>query len=73
MRSSSKNKTEFGRYLDEAICEAGIKKADVAARIGVTPQAVNGWVRTGHISVFNFCRLAEIVDLDIMDALNTLK
>lgn len=45
------------RALDQA-AKAGKKRADLARHCKVSPQAVNGWVRTGRISKHNLERAA---------------
>ncbi|MCK4121368.1 helix-turn-helix domain-containing protein [Ralstonia pseudosolanacearum] len=46
--------------ISQAIDEAKLTAAEIAAECGVTPQAVNGWKRTGRIGKGHLPKLAEL-------------
>ncbi|MEL4014357.1 helix-turn-helix domain-containing protein [Dryocola clanedunensis] len=63
-----KQKTELGELLIARlteITERGISKADMARIAGVTPQAVNGWFKTGAISKKSAIAIAEAAGVSI--------
>ena len=41
---------ELAKRIDKAIAESGLSKAEIARKLDVTPQAVNGWVKKGKIT-----------------------
>lgn len=45
--------------IRQALKDAGISHAEIARRLGVTPQAVNGWFRTGRISKSSLSGIAK--------------
>lgn len=55
----------LGDRIRKAIDDSGISQAEVARRLGVTPQAVNGWITTDTISKKNLVRLAGETGADL--------
>ena len=49
----------------EEITQRGISKADMARIAGVTPQAVNGWVKKGVISKKSAIAIAEAANVSV--------
>lgn len=49
----------------------GKKQKEVAELLGVTPQAVSGWLRTGRISTESLVRLAALAGMTVEEALGT--
>jgi phage repressor protein C with HTH and peptisase S24 domain len=49
----------LGDLIKKALDESGISQAEIARRLDVTPQAVNGWIRTGTISKKKLAQLAR--------------
>lgn len=55
----------LGTQIAKAIEGAGLTQAEVARSLGVTPQAVSGWIATGRISKANLVALGRLVKRDI--------
>lgn len=51
--------------MKKALTDAGLSKAEIARRMGVTPQAVNGWFATGTIQKRNLVRFAKETGADL--------
>lgn len=51
--------TDLPRLLNEALKTSRISKAEIARRLGVSPQAVTGWLKTGRIGKQTLRRFAE--------------
>lgn len=45
--------------IKAALEEAGISRVEIARRVGVTPQAVNGWLTTGTIATERLAQVAR--------------
>ena len=45
--------------IKAALEEAGISRVEIARRVGVTPQAVNGWLTTGTIATDRLAQVAR--------------
>lgn len=52
--------------LQQAIDESGMSKADIARAMGVSPQAVGGWLKTGRIGKKTLVRLAELTRFPVV-------
>jgi transcriptional regulator with XRE-family HTH domain len=48
-----------------ALKRSGISKAEIARRLGITPQAVNGWFKTGTIQKRNLAAFARETQSDL--------
>ncbi len=57
-------KNRMREAFDAARRANGLTQRQVAAAIGVTPQAVNGWFSTGRITKSNLAAFAKIVGID---------
>lgn len=55
----------IGQRIRQAIDFSGITQAEIARRMGVTPQAVNGWITTSTISKSNLSALAFHTKADL--------
>lgn len=51
--------------IKAAIERSGITKAELARRVGKTPQAVNGWLTTGTISKPLLSQVSQVLDEDL--------
>ncbi|MDY7807576.1 helix-turn-helix transcriptional regulator [Burkholderia stagnalis] len=51
---------EMARRITQALDELPLPLAEVAAACGVSPQAVNGWKRTGRIGKDQLPKLAQL-------------
>lgn len=60
----------IGRRIEIAIKASGLSKAEVARRLKATPQAVNGWIKTGTITKDNLAALARLVGRTVESILN---
>ncbi len=60
---------EIGRRIRGAIEAAGVNQAWVAKALGVTPQSVGQWCRSGSISRANIYALTQILGVDPGDLL----
>lgn len=58
------NELKVINRLGELIKEADITKADLAKSINTSPQAVNGWFTTGHISAQFAYKVATFFDVN---------
>jgi DNA-binding Xre family transcriptional regulator len=59
----------YGPYIDAAIERARLSSADVAARLGVTPDAVRKWRRGEGVKLSNLERLADALGCLVGDLL----
>lgn len=55
----------LGDRILQALKDAGISQAEIARRLGVTPQAVNGWITTGTISKKRLVLVARETGADL--------
>lgn len=55
----------LARRVRQAIEASGMAPADIARRLDVTPQAVNGWMTTGTIGKPKLFQLAELTGYDL--------
>ena len=51
----------LGKRIETAIKRSGLKKADVARKLGVTPQAITGWCKKNSIEKFRLYEVAELL------------
>lgn len=51
--------------LAQALDESGMKQADIAVGLGVSRQAVQGWLKTGRIDKKHLPRLAQVTGKDL--------
>lgn len=56
---------ETGQRIKQAIRESQYTQADIAREMGVTPQAVNKWVRDGQITYENLEKLSDLTGKSI--------
>lgn len=54
----------------QAIELTGMKKAEVARALGVTPQSVNGWLKNGRISKRSLSDLAQLAGVPVIAILD---
>ena len=52
---------ELAKRIDKAIAESGLSKAEIARKLDVTPQAVNGWVKKGKITKEYLAELSGLI------------
>lgn len=57
---SSSDTSSLARRISQAIDESRLTAAQIAEACGVTPQAVNGWKKTGRIGKGHLPKLAEL-------------
>ncbi|VVD29189.1 helix-turn-helix domain-containing protein [Paraburkholderia dioscoreae] len=57
---STNDTAELARRITVALDEAHLSSAEVAAACGVSPQAVNGWKKTGRIGKEQLPKLVEL-------------
>ncbi|AOJ86703.1 hypothetical protein WS87_08475 [Burkholderia sp. MSMB0856] len=57
---STNDTAEMARRITQALEELPLPLAEVAAACGVSPQAVNGWKRTGRIGKDQLPKLAQL-------------
>jgi transcriptional regulator with XRE-family HTH domain len=57
---STNDTTELARRVKQAIDDSGMTSAQIAAACGVSPQAVNGWKKTGRIGKEQLPKLAQL-------------
>lgn len=55
----------LGDRMLQALKDAGISQAEIARRLGVTPQAVYGWITTGTISKKRLVHFARETGADL--------
>ena len=58
-------KQQRGQRILRAIQQSGLPQRRIAERIGVTPQSITKWIRTGNIYVDNLLALAEITGVEL--------
>jgi len=54
-----------GKRIHDAILESGKSQREIADLIGVTPQSITKWIKTGKIYVDNLQTLADITEVDM--------
>ena len=59
---------KLGRAIEEARKKAGISKAELARQFKVTPQSVQGWVKTGRVSKDTLIALMDFFQNDVPPA-----
>ncbi len=59
------NRSARGTRIAEVIKASGKSQREVAELVGVTPQSITKWLRTGNIYIGNLVTLAEIAGVDI--------
>ncbi|MGF6504682.1 helix-turn-helix domain-containing protein [Paraburkholderia sp. 32] len=57
---STNDTADLARRVRQALAEARLTSAEVAVACGVTPQAVNGWKKTGRIGKEQLPKLVEL-------------
>jgi transcriptional regulator with XRE-family HTH domain len=65
--------SEFGKVLGEVLAEKKVTKAELARRLGVSPQAVNGMVAVGNPTSKRLAQIAEALDLAFVDIARLVK
>lgn len=50
-----------GKRIADAIDASGKSQREVADLVGVTPQSITKWIRTGNIYIDNLQTLADII------------
>lgn len=55
---------ERAERIRSAIKNSGLKQSDIAKQVGVSPQAVYGWMNTGKISNQTLAALAKLLNTD---------
>ncbi|MGR5465257.1 helix-turn-helix domain-containing protein [Photobacterium damselae] len=61
---------ELDNKIKKIIINSGLDYADIARKCGVERSTVGKWAKNGKISLQNFSRLCEIMNLDAEDILN---
>ncbi len=59
------NRSSRGTRIAEVIKKSGKSQREVAELVGVTPQSITKWLKTGNIYIGNLVSLAEITGADI--------
>jgi len=57
---STNDTADMARRITQALAELPLPLAEVAAACGVSPQAVNGWKKTGRIGKDQLPKLAQL-------------
>lgn len=55
--------------IKAAIARTGLSQADIARKLGISPQSVSGWVKDGKISKENAVALAALAGVDVADVI----
>lgn len=55
--------------IKAAIARTGLTQADLARKLGISPQSVSGWVKDGKISKENAVELAQLAGVDVADVI----
>lgn len=58
-------KQKRGRRIAEAIEHSGKVQREIAELVGVTPQSITKWVKTGNIAMNNLKTLAKVTHVDV--------
>lgn len=59
-----KDKLSRGQRIAQAIEDSPFNQSQIAARVGVTPQSITKWIKTGNIYSENLHALARITGVD---------
>lgn len=58
-------KLKRGARISAAIESAGFSQRQVAALVGVAPQSITKWIKTGNIQIENLVQLADITGVNL--------
>ncbi len=65
MVENDDNKQARGERIEIAITRSGKSQREIAERMGVRPQSISKWFKTGAIQAENLWTLAEITGADV--------
>ena len=63
------NNLRIAELIKAGIESSGISRAELARRCEVTPQAINGWLKTGRIAKTKIPLIAQILGIPMLDLL----
>ena len=59
-------KINIGKYIKDTVNNSGYSSAEVARKIGISRQKLNGWFQRDDMYVKDICAISEAINIDLL-------
>ena len=61
-----RTKINVGKYIKDTVSNSDYSFAEVARKIGISRQKLNGWFQKDDMSVKDICTISEAINIDLL-------